>query len=72
MSGLILGVILLLLAANAVRNYLKGKICCPIMKEDINDTYGDYYSDPDPVVEMRRRLVDPKAMLCHVENDPIK
>ena len=52
MSGALLGLILLLSAANAVRNCLKGKICCPIMKEDVNDTYGDYYSDPDPVVEM--------------------
>ena len=50
-SGVIIGLVILLSASNAVRKYLKQKICCPIMKEDINDTYGDY-SDPDPVVEM--------------------
>ena len=51
-SGAILGLLLLLFAANALRKYLKGKISGPIMKEDINDTYGDYYTNPDPVVEM--------------------
>ena len=51
-GGIIGGLFILLLAGNAVRKYLKGKIFCPIMKEDINDTYGDYYSDPNPVVEM--------------------
>ena len=49
-GGIIGGLLILLLAGNAVRKYLKGKIFCPIMKEDINDTYVDYYSDP--VVEM--------------------
>ena len=24
----------------------------PIVKEEINDTYGDYYADPNAVVEM--------------------
>ena len=52
MTVAILGLILLLIATNAVRNYLKGKISTPVMKEDINDTYVDYYSVPDAVVEM--------------------
>ena len=51
MAGVIIGLIILLSAGNAIRRYLKQKIWRPIMKEDINDTYGDY-SDPDPVVEM--------------------
>ena len=50
-SGVIVGLVILLSAGIAVRKYLKQKICRPIMKEDINDTYGDY-SVPDPVVEM--------------------
>ena len=53
-AGVIIGLIILLSAGNAIRRYLKQKIWRPIMKEDINDTYGDY-SDPDPVVEIRAR-----------------
>ena len=41
-SGVIICLVILLSAANAVRKYLKQKIWRPIMKEDINDTYGDY------------------------------
>ena len=30
----------------------KRKARKPIVKEEINDTYGDYYADPNAVVEM--------------------
>ena len=50
-SGVLVGLLLLLAVVFAVHECFKDKYCCPIMKEDVNDIYGDY-SDPDPVVEM--------------------
>ena len=50
-SGVLVGLLLLLAVVFAVHKYFKDKYCCPIMKEDVNDIYGDY-SDPDPVMEM--------------------
>ena len=50
-SGVLVGLLLLLAVVYAVHKYFKDKICYPIMKEDVNDIYGDY-SDPDPVVEV--------------------
>ena len=50
-SGVLVGLLLLLVVVYAVHKYFQDKICCPIMKEDVNDIYGDY-SDPDPVVEV--------------------
>ena len=32
--------------------FRKRKARKPIVKEEINDTYGDYYADPNAVVEM--------------------
>ena len=57
--GVLLGLLLLLTVADVVRKYWNGKIyiCCPIMKVDINDTYGDY-SEPDPVMEMEDSNLD--------------
>ena len=50
-SGVLVGLLLLLAVVYAVHKYFQEKICYPIMKEDVNDIYGDY-SDPDPVVEV--------------------
>ena len=50
-SGVLVGLLLLLAVVFAVHKCFKDKIGRPIMKEDVNDIYGDY-SDPDPVVEV--------------------
>ena len=53
--GIIVGGVLmgmLLITGMLFIFFRKRKARKPIVKEEINDTYGDYYADPNAVVEM--------------------
>ena len=51
-GGAILGVLLIIAGCIALFIFCKRRKAINVMKTDINDTYSDYYAEPDAVVEM--------------------